>query len=271
MRRLLVLVILLVLVSAGCTKGSSDPGLEPDPASSPATEITLVSLGIDWPDSADGWGTPPEAPPGFDGELIDDMAASLVAWAKVAATDEDTWHSKNPVDDVAAELPAGLGATLRKQMKDAVSPGLGVANVFADDVNVVDAPKVTVAWKISTPKDDAGKRFALLQLQTRTAYEVRIDDGPKRVIGVLRVHGLSAYRDSTDDFGVTGGWQEFGAGDCALATDDALLPDSDPAGARKDLSTFVRVGDGTKLEMPPLPTEEQVDSEYLKRCREGAV
>ena len=152
-----------------------------------------------------------------------------------------------------------------------MSPHLAFANVFRDDVTVVGSPMITSAWKVTTEKDAANKTFMRLELQTRAAYEVRLGDGGTRVIGVLRVHSLSAYNDTTDDFGVGGGWQEFGAGDCALALDDALVPDSDRDESLKDLKTFIRVGSGTKLEMPELPAQDKVDDEYLKRCRDGQV
>ena len=100
---------------------------------------------------------------------------------------------------------------------------------------------------------------------------MRLGNGGTRVIGVLRVQGLSGYADTTDDFGVTGGWQEFGAGDCDLALDDAFVPDSDRDESLKDLKTFIRVGDSDTLEMPELPVQEKVDAEYLKRCRDGQV
>lgn len=52
---------------------------------------------------------------------------------------------------------------------------------------------------------DDGERYVRLELQTRAAYEVWLgDDAPTRVIGVLRVHGVSAYREMTDDLGVSG-------------------------------------------------------------------
>jgi hypothetical protein len=199
------------------------------------------------------------------------MATVLTKWATVAAVDDAVWHSTDPFTDVKKALPAKAAATLAKQVKGEVSPHLGVANVFGKDLTVVGTPMITSAWKITTDKDEAGKPYVLLELQTRAAYEVRLGDGSTRVIGVLRVHGLSAYQDTTDDFGVGGGWQEFGAGDCALALDDALEPDSDRAQGLKDLKTFIRIGKGTKLEMPKLPVQEQVDSEYLKRCRDGQV
>jgi hypothetical protein len=270
MRRFSALVIAVLVVCAGCTK-ESDPS--PGPTLSAVKSISLESLGLDWPKAQGAVPTKarPATPDGFDDALLDRMAAALRKWAQAAAVDDSMWHSHDAVARVVDALPAAAGKALRAQIKDEVSPQLGAANVFADDVTVIGTPMITSAWKVSTAKDDEGRPFVLLQLQTRAAYEVRVGDGPSRVIGVLRVHGLSAYSDTTDDFGVSSGWQEFGAGDCALALDDDLLPDSDPAGALKDLATFIRVGDGSKLVMPKLGVEEQVDPEYLKRCRAGSI
>lgn len=216
--------------------------------------------------------SPPAAPDGFSGDLVARMADELEDWATATTVDADVWHSDVPLDQVTGALPAAVGAALRKQATGAVSPGLAVANVFADEVKVVGAPLVTTAWKASTETDEAGQPYLLLELQTRAAYEVRLgDDASTSVIGVLRVHGLSAYPDTTDDFGVSSGWQEFGAGDCALALDDQLVPDADADGTARDLKTFVTVGDGDTLTMPPLDDEEQVDAEYLQRCRNSAT
>ncbi|MEJ7635934.1 hypothetical protein [Aeromicrobium sp.] len=271
MRKLLALLLAIATLSAGCSAGSDDP--DPRPALSKGETISLASLGLDWP-RATGTLTPPKrpaTPAGFDDVDLDEMAKVLTKWATVAALDDAVWQDNDPRPAVAATLPKAAGSTLRKQVKDAVSPHLAVANVFADDVSIIGKPLVTSAWKVSKDKDGKGKSYILLELQTRTAYEVRSGDGPTRVIGVLRVHGLSAYADTTDDFGVGGGWQEYGAGDCALALDDELRPESDGADALKDLKTFTRIGDGSKLEMPELGVQEQVDDEYLKRCREGQV
>lgn len=274
MRRLSALLITVLLVCAGCTKdgdGTPTPSVASTPATTSAQKVTSDSLGIDWPTTASAdWPKHPAAPEGFNAQ-VDAMAKILVDWGATAATDAKVWHGKDAVTLVADSLPSATGKTLEAQVKDAVSPRLAVANVFADNVTIVGTPRITAAWRITSSSDDVGRAIVRLELQTRTAYEVHIAGGPARVIGVLRVHGLSAYADTANDYGVTGGWQEFGAGDCSLATDDALLPDSDAAEASKDLATFIRVAKGSKFDMPPLGVDEQVDSEYLKRCRAGSV
>lgn len=264
MRRLLGTLFAVLLACAACTSGS-DADADPQPAAASATEVPAVSLasvGIDWPEAQGELapGDRPDTPDGFDDELLDRMAGVLTDWAQVSTLDQD------------ADLPAEVDTAWREQTKDAVSPRLAIANVFGDDVTVVGAPRVTTAWRQSTEVDDAGNEYVLLELQTRAAYEVRLgDDAPTRVIGVLRVHGLSAYPDTTDDFGVSGGWQEFGATDCALALDDALTPDGNVDAAKLDLQTFVTIGGGKTVEMPSLGDEQQVDAEYLKRCRASAT
>ncbi len=267
MRRLLALVLAVATMCAACTSGSD----EPERATSQA--ISFESLKLEWP-KAQGQLAPaelPAAPDGFDAATLDRMAKVLTRWATVTVVDEAGWHSADPLSEVRKVLPKDAAGTLRQQVKDEVSPHLAVANVFRDDVTVIGSPMVTSAWRVTTEKDAADKTFMRLELQTRAAYELRLGNGGTRVIGVLRVQGLSAYPDTTDNFGVTGGWQEFGAGDCDLALDDAFVPDSDRDESLKDLKTFVRVGDSDTLEMPDLPVQEKVDAEYLKRCRDGQV
>jgi hypothetical protein len=274
MRPVLGAVLAVVMLSAGCTSGS-DVDAAPAPTLSTETPaVSFATVGIDWPAAAQELDVarPPAPPDGFDAALLDRMAGLLTDWAQVAALDEDVRRSATPIDEVAGVLPEPAGAALRDQTEAAVSPALAVANVFAEDVTVVGDPRVTTAWRQSTEVDDAGREYVLLELQTRTAYEVRRgDDGPTRVVGVLRVHGLSAYPGTTDDFGISGGWQEFGATDCALALDDDLVPDADVGAAQIDLQTFVTVGDGPRVEMPSLGEEQQVDAEYLQRCRASAT
>lgn len=269
MRRLTALVLAVAILTTGCTGGSDDT--EPKPASD--RPVTLESLRLDWPTAQDQLVVPerPQTPDGYDDALLERMATVLTKWATVAAVDDTVWHSADPLTDIKKALPAKSAATLAAQVKDEVSPRLAVANVLGDDVTVVGTPMITSAWKVATEEDEDGEPFVQLELQTRTAYEVRLGDGSSRVIGMLRVHRLAANSDTRDDFGIGGGWQEFGAGDCALALDDALVPDSDPDEAMTDLKTFIRVGKGSKLEMPPLGVQEQVDAEYLKRCRDGQV
>lgn len=268
---------MLAVVAAGCTSTTGDDAPPPAPRTSATSDVpalSLTSLGIDWPrvGSTLDVSAVPSAPEGFDDALLGRMADVLEAWATATTTDPDVWQGDAPVDTVTATLPAKAGAALRQQTADAVSPELGVANVFGDDVTVVGEPRVTTAWKVSTQDDDSGQQYVLLELQTRAAYEVRLgDDGPTQVVGVLRVHGLSAYPGTTDDFGVSGGWQEFGASDCALALDDDLVPANDSEDAADDLATFADVGGQPSLRMPALDSDEQVDEAYLQRCRDSTT
>lgn len=266
----------VALVVAGCSATSDDPPA-PAPSSSSATTgapvVSLASEGIDWPRSGSPLrpSDPPAAPDGFDDALVSRMADVLTAWAGATTVDADVWHSDAPAEVVAGALPSATGTALTQQTSGAISPGLAVANVFGDAVEVVGQPAVTTAWKVATTADDSGQAYVVLQLQTRAAYEVRSSGGPTRVVGVLRVHGLSAYPGTTDDFGVTTGWQEFGAGDCALALDDRLVPDDDLDAAGDDLATFVDVGDQPALRMPALDDDQRVDDAYLDRCRNGTT
>jgi len=271
MHRLTPLLLAVAIVVSACTSGSSDP--EPTPTTTSSGPVTLVSLGLDWPTAQGRLVVPkvPSAPAGFDDKTLGRMATVLEKWARLSTVDEGGWHSGDPLSDVRTVLPKDTAGTFEQQLRGQVSPHLAVANVFGDDVTVVGSPMITTAWRVATEKDQANERFIRLELQTRAAYEVRIGNRPSRVIGVLRVHSLTAYKDTTDDFGIGGGWQEFGASDCALALDDQLVPDSDREHGLKDLKTFIRVGNGTKVEMPRLPVQDQVDPEFLKRCRDGQV
>ena len=270
MRRLTPLLLAVAILVSGCSGGSDDSKPTPT-ATGDDRSVTLAALRLDWP-TAQGKlvvSKPPATPDGFDDATLARMAKVLTKWAEVAAVDDTVWHSNDPLAEITKALPAKAADTFTKQGKGVVSPHLRAANVFGDDVTVVGTPMITTAWKVTVDKDDADKPYVLLELQTRAAYEVRFKNEATRVIGVLRVHGLSAYKDTKDDFGVGGGWQEFGASDCALALDDALVPDSDREEGLADLATFLRVGKGSKLEMPKLSAPDQVDDEYLKRCRDG--
>jgi hypothetical protein len=273
MRGLSALLIAVVLVCAGCTDDEPEPKPTQTTSLSTVDSISLETLGLGWPKAQGALAakSPPATPDGFDDDLLDRMASLLETWAALSTVEDSIWHSEDAVGRIADAMPGVIGTSLRALAQNQVSPQLSVANVFADDVTVIGTPMVTTAWKVSTAKDDEGIPYVVLELQTRAAYEVRVKDGPSRVIGILRVHGLSAVPDATDVFGVSGGWQEFGANDCALALDDNLFPDSDSADALKDLGTFIKVGDGSKLVMPKLGVQEQVDEEYLKRCRDGSA
>lgn len=275
MRKLLGVLAVVLLAGAGCTSGSDEPEESaPAAATSSARVVTLDSLELDWPrtDGSLETAEPPAAPEGVEPEAYDRMARDLVTWATASTVDENLWRSKEPLADIIDVLPAGTAAKLRTQAEAQTSPRLAVANVFSDRVTVVGQPQVTSAWKVTTVDEDVDRPYVVLELQTRAAYEVRLgENGPSRVIGVLRVHALSAFDNTTDDFGVSGAWQEFGAGDCSLALDDSLIPDADLDGSAAEIKKFIAVGDKDEVVMPDLGKEEQVDSDYLQRCRQGSV
>lgn len=266
MRLIGTLVCALLLVS-GCTGGDDDSLPAPD-------QITIDSLDLDWPqaqgDTLDPT-APPEVPKGFDETRYGRMVDALTTWASATTLDAEVRSSDDPAAAVGADLPDAIGSQVSELGAQTVSPRLAVANVFADDVTVLGEPRITTAWRAETIERDGAPALSL-KLQTRTAYEVRIgEDGPKRVIGMLRVHELITRTGETGDIGVGFSWQEFGASDCTLALDDALRPDQETAPAREDLATFVEVGSGDTVEMPDLGDGETVDQEYLDRCRAGQV
>ncbi|MFI5428906.1 hypothetical protein [Aeromicrobium sp. UC242_57] len=277
MRSLWGTLVVVLLVVGGCSDGSDEPEATPTPSADATTAtraVTLESLDLDWPRS-DGTldaAKPPAVPDGFDEGVYDQMVTGLKAWAAASTVDDTVWHNAKPVEQVASTLPGQAAATLTKQSEGQASPRLAVANVFSDRVKVIGEPQVSTAWQVRTVDDDTEKPYIVLEAETRAAYEVRLGaNGPSRVIGMLRVHALSAFDDTTDDFGVSGGWQEFGAGDCSLALNDSLIPDADVDGSAKDLEKFIAVGNDDAVVMPDLGDDEQVDGNYLKRCREGSI
>nr|MCW2728130.1 hypothetical protein [Aeromicrobium sp.] len=275
MRRLVGALAAVLLLSAGCTAGS-DPKPESEPSPSASPGISLTSLDLDWP-RVDGKlevSKPPSAPGGLVGDdVVERMGGVLVDWATASTVDADVWHSETPVDQVVDVLPASVAANLRKGTQGVVSRNLAFANVFADEVTVVGSPIVSTAWKISTEANDEGRQYVLLELQTRAAYEVRLgDDGPTTVIAMLRVHGVTAYPDTTgEDFGVSAAWREFGARGCSLVLDDSLVPAGNLDDTTEDLEQFVEVSDAEELVMPPLEEDQEVDSGYADRCRDSAT
>lgn len=265
--RLLAALACAVLLVSGCTGGSDDAATADD------ASITIDSLDLQWPEAAGNVldpGDPPEVPAGFDAGRYQRMVDALTAWARASTVAPDVRSAEDPAAEVAAELPKAVGSQLVKVADTAVSARLAAANVFADDVTVVGQPRVTTAWRAESIEQGGAPALSLI-LQTRAAYEVRIGDGPKRVIGVLRVHELITRAGETGEIGVGLAWQEFGASDCTLALDDALRPDGDVAAATDDLATFVEVGSGETVEMPELQSDDTVDEEYLDRCRRGQV
>lgn len=123
---------------------------------------------------------------------------------------------------------------------------------------------MTAVW--DTTADDES---VTVSLQTRTAYEVRNDEGLVRVIGVLRTQG--AIAGAADGWGTVTGWQEFGAGDCAIVLDGFLTPGGDADDQITDLTEFAEIGNGDEAVTPALPEDEQVDEDFARACEAGRV
>lgn len=267
----MVSACLAVLVLSACTAPSQDdPGAT---ATSSPSEQRLESLAIDWPTATPAdvdWPEVPGPPDGFDAALLDSMAGPLQDWAAAAALDPEVWTADEPPEDVLASLGERARGVLEDQVADTVSPRLALGNVFDEEWEVVGEPRMTSAWDVET-RETAEGPVVVLRLQTRTAYEVRSPERVTRVVGVVRTHGLSGFPESGDDeLAPSLGWEEFGAAGCALALDDALVPDGGAA-ARDDLESFVDIGGTDTIAEPDLADEDTVDQEYLQRCRDGAA
>jgi hypothetical protein len=260
----------------GCTTDSSgdtaQQGQTQSTTQSPR-ETTLKSLNIDWP-QADGTlevVDAPAPPSTVPDATYNRMVSDLTAWAEASAADPAVWQADDAVDRVADALAGPAGEALKKQVSGEPTPRLAAANAMSKRVTVVGSPRISTAWNVRTV-DEGDEPYVVVELQTRAAYEVRLGkDGPSRVIGVLRVHSLSAYPDTSDEFGVGGGWQEFGAGNCAMALDDSLLPDADRDKAAADVRAFVKIGNSDSVEMPELDDGARIDARYVQRCRQGSA
>lgn len=270
--RLLAAFTCAALLVSGCGLLGDKESDKAEPDAPKVEQIALSSLKVDWPAVGDDLepSAPPEVPEGFDQERYDEMVDTLTTWAEATTIDPEIRRSDTPAVDVAADLPDDVGAQIEKLTEGRTSPRLAVANVFADDVEVIGDPLVSTAWKADSVEQD-GAPALNLQLQTRAAYQVRVGKGPERVVAVLRVHELVTRTGETGDLGVGYSWQEFGASDCVLAVEDALRPDDDATTARQDLDRFVDASKGDTLKMPKLAEDEVVDEEYLARCKAGAV
>src|SRR5690606_26198841 len=136
-----------------------------------------------------------------DQREYDDMVAAIGAWALPAAPRPDTGG-----EGLWPALVDSLDVAFATQ----TAPALALATVPAPGVEVLDS-RMTAAWDVTQVEDETR-----VSLQTRTAYEVRAEGGPVRVIGVLRTQGLIAVPEA-QGWGTILGWQEFGAADCAIA------------------------------------------------------
>ncbi|MGZ8771651.1 MAG: hypothetical protein ACXWXJ_11715 [Aeromicrobium sp.] len=266
-------LLLVILATTGCQ--GADKKSVPKPTPSPAAAVTFASLGgKDWPVGEDGMSLDslPSAPLGFTDTDVRQLATIIIKWAKAAALDKRVFHSAAPAEGVTATLPSFPGNDLFRDVSDAVSPRLSAANVFGNDVEVLGEPRMTSAWLASAITGADGVSYLSVKLQTRTAYEVTDVTKDKRVIGVVRQHGLNSFgaRQVDEQYGESWSWQEFGADGCDLVTDDSLTPDVDQVDANKELASFVTMLDSPTIVEHRLDAEDRVDKDYQKRCQDGA-
>ncbi|MET0468177.1 MAG: hypothetical protein ABWZ87_05510 [Aeromicrobium sp.] len=258
MRRPVLLLVLMTFVLTACTGGSQGPesSATPDPQPAPTQQITLDDLGIaGWPTPAGAIPEAPARPEGVSAAEYDAMVTAVRTWATQAAVDPGA---------VGNGLPKSLVAAIEDAAEAQTEPGLARATVLDPELELVDT-RMTAVWQ-SSDADGAHQ----LSLQTRTAYEVRNDEGLVRVVGVLRTQGVVAGA-GTDDWGTLTGWQEFGAADCAIALDGFLTPGGDADDQTSDLTRFAEIGNGDEAITPALPEDEQVDEDFERACETGRV
>lgn len=222
---------------------------------SPTERLALADLGISqWPRAnAAAIAPPPAVPDGVTEQEYARVVGALRVWAVQAATAPDT---------VGDGLPSQLAGAIDRATRDQTAPGLARGDVLDPALERLDT-RMTTAWQVE--RTDAG---TVIQLQSRTAHEVRSPAGLVRVIGVLRTQGVVLDPDS-DDWGTAMGWQEFGAADCAAALDDFLTPGGDADDQESDLAVFVEIGNGDEVVTPALEDADRVDDDFREQCEAG--
>lgn len=260
--RSFLLLVLSAFLIAGCgvfSGGESDAqsAATPDPQPSPTEQISLADLGIDdWPAvTRQQIPEPPSRPVGVDQREYDDMVAAIGAWALQAASRPDT---------VGEGLPPALADSLDEAFAAQTAPALARGSVLEPGLEVLDS-RMTAAWDVTEVEDETR-----VSLQTRTAYEVRAEGGPVRVIGVLRTQGLIAVPEA-QGWGTILGWQEFGAADCAIALDGFLTPGGDTDDQQHDLTIFAEIGSAPEAVSPALQEEDNIDEDFKRACAAGRV
>lgn len=266
--RLVLTALIAALVLAGCSDAVED---EPDVPERTIEPVTFASLGIeDWAEAADvEFPDAPSAPDGVDAQAWADATEALDAWARAAAFDPAGLPEEfEPLSaQVFAALPGIARSDLAARIAERTAPTLGVATVFAD-AEAITGIKATAAWR--SGEVDEGGLVHVLELQTRTAYELTVD-GVTFVVGVIRTQAMSLRPGVEEAPGTLTGWQEFGASDCVLALDDRIEPDVLSKSERDDLERFAEVASGTTWAEPELGDDEIVNEDFLNRCRNEAA
>lgn len=251
------------LVLGGCSGDDGEPRPEP---------ITLASEGIEWPvvdrDDPHAFSFPdlPDRPASIDEDEWAAAGDTLRAWA-VEASFVD--HGDAAFEAIAARVFDALPEATRTDVRDRVAAGaaprLGAATVVAGEI---DETRATAAWHVSQFEDDG--EVVRLTLQTRTALQVTSERGGEdrtEVVGVVRSVGLNLRPGRTPGAWLV--WEEFGADDCSLAEQDALVPATDLEAERSALRDFVALGDTkghARVEAGPV-----VDEEFRETCENSTT
>ena len=254
-RRSVLVAVLTAFLVVGCSPRAGTDAEPVDPQPTPVDPITLDDLGLDdWP-SVDEPRIPeaPARPRGVSAREYDRMIDAVRTWALEAVEGPDA---------VGRQLSEALTGAIDRAAEAQTASELARGTVLDPALEVRDV-RMTAAWRAA--REDGAVN---LSLQTRTAYEVRADGGPVRVIGVLRTQGVVALPDAPE-WGTIMGWQEFGAADCAIVLDGHLTPGGDADDQLADLTEFVRIGESDEAITPALPEDERVDEDFAAECRRG--
>lgn len=224
-----------------CGGGADETG---DSSEAPA-DVTLESLDL----AAQVTGRLPEvAPPSVPDGMSDEVYAVLVdtlrEWATASTVDPRPRESEDPlslvVDAISHEELGGLIEQVLGDYDD-VAPRLLATNRIAPDVTVVGDPAVEVRWKVGPVTRPDGTAAIEVMLQTLAAYQVELEDGAQRVVGVVRNHVFRQKEGEEGRVTVAVRWQEFGAESCDLSDEDVFGPSSDADKVAEDLDDLVEI------------------------------
>ncbi|GAA3532455.1 hypothetical protein AFL01nite_19650 [Aeromicrobium flavum] len=271
--RVVGLLVLAVLLTACAGEGSKEKAAVPKESAAPA--ITFASIGLDQVPATNAISSDwPKAPAGFDAENYHSMVYALRSWGQASAFSRQVRESENPIGAVGDAIKNfDITYRLEKGFQDQLTPRLSAASVFHPDVQDVGDPRVTWAWKRTMETDQkSGIEVVTVTLQTRAAYPVTAKDGAERVVGVIRSHSMTTGPGPGGQFGFGYGWQSFGVDECAMALDDAFLPEDDVAAATKSLRRFAKVVTSTRVTTKPLGGKAKpIDEKLAKRCEADAA
>lgn len=264
-----VAVVLAACVLAACGGEDSNPQETAAPKSSapPAPEMTLAEFGIDWPVADPMEFAPaPKTPQGFDEERFPQMVNTLRIWARASFLDEGVREAADPIGELRTKVGFEVGNVLEKSMRTKVGPRVMAANVFADDVEVLGPPVTTTAWKVVEKPGEA-----TVTLQVRGVYRVRVDDGPERLVGVMRTNSLTGRAAAWESgLGNRHAWQAFSVETCPLALEDHLVPEEDLAEAKRGIESLVTKIKPGKVGPELVGDVDVVDEKLANRCRTEA-